>query len=47
MYGRAAAAGGPVYMSGRGGGNNFPLRGGKASNFEGMWCRARAHEVSH
>ena len=30
-----ARSGGPVYMSGRGGGNNFPLRGGKASNFEG------------
>ena len=31
----SADNGGPIYMSGRGGGNNFPLRGGKASNFEG------------
>ena len=31
----SADNGGPIYMSGRGGGNNYPLRGGKASNFEG------------
>mmetsp|Transcript_13788 Transcript_13788/g.50210 ORF Transcript_13788/g.50210 Transcript_13788/m.50210 type:complete len:561 (+) Transcript_13788:81-1763(+) len=27
--------GGPIYYNGTGGANNFPLRGGKASNFEG------------
>ena len=27
--------GGPIYSSGAAGANNFPLRGGKASNFEG------------
>lgn len=27
--------GGPIYYNGTGGGNNYPLRGGKASNFEG------------
>jgi hypothetical protein len=27
--------GGPIYGNGTSGGNNFPLRGGKASNFEG------------
>lgn len=31
----SADNGGPVYMQGRGGGNNFPLRGGKAGNWEG------------
>jgi hypothetical protein len=27
--------GGPIYRNGSAGGNNFPLRGGKKSNFEG------------
>jgi arylsulfatase B len=31
----SADNGGPVYMQGRGAGNNYPLRGGKAGNWQG------------
>lgn len=31
--------GGPEYKKGTGGGNNWPLRGGKASNWQGELCK--------